>query len=64
MTGKIFMYELGLDGLEKLKKEWLSYFSEGRGTRELRNLLYEVLGVIEYRKRHPNPLFLDIDGLA
>jgi hypothetical protein len=58
------MYNLDLENLEKLKEEWLSYFSEGKGSRELRNLLYEMLGVIEYRKRHPDPLILDVESLA
>ena len=64
MTEKVLMYDMTLENLEELKKEWLSYFSEGKGSRELRNLLYQVLGVIESRKRHPDPLILDVKNLA
>lgn len=64
MIDKTLLYELSMDTLEGEKIEVLSRFSEGKGSRELRNWLYELLGVMEHRRRHPDPLILDVPELA
>lgn len=64
MIDKTLLYQLSPDTLEGEKIEILSRFSEGKGSRELRNRLYELLGVMEHLKRHPEPTILDIPALA
>ena len=64
MIDKTLLYQLSPDTLEGEKIEILSLFAEGKGSRELRNRLYELLGVMEHRKRHPDPLILDVPALA
>jgi hypothetical protein len=64
MIDKTLLYNLSSDTLEGEKIEIFSRFSQGKGSRELRNRLYELLGVMEHRKRHPNSLILDVPSLA
>lgn len=64
MPKKIELYGLMSEQLEEIKERMLSAITEGKGSRELRNKLFEVLGVIDSKQRFPEPLILEIKDLA
>lgn len=45
------LYTMFLEELEERKDEAFLDISEGKGTRELRNYLYELMGVIDSKRR-------------
>jgi hypothetical protein len=56
------LYTQFIDELEETKNKLMSCFSEERGSREVRNQLYELLGVIENKKRLLlEPLILNLE---
>ncbi|MDO8627589.1 MAG: hypothetical protein Q7K42_03940 [Candidatus Diapherotrites archaeon] len=44
------LYEMSIDVLEQRKNELLDKFSEGKATKTVTRLLFEILGVIDWRK--------------
>ena len=59
---KIELYEQFIDELEETKIKLMSCFNEKQGSRELRNQLYELLGVIDCKKRLVlEPLLLNLE---
>ena len=61
---KIELYTKFIDELEDTKSQLMSCFSEEKGNRELRNQLYELLGVIDCKKRLVlEPLILNLETI-
>ena len=64
MASKPELYSRFIDELEETKSELMSCFSEEKGDRELRNRLYELLGVIDCKKRLVlEPLILNLETI-
>jgi len=52
MIAKTELLSLELDQLENRKSKMLSQFNKGQGDRILRNSLYELLGVMDFKKKY------------